>query len=313
LYFGNAIMYNCTIVPNRMPRRTRPEKAQPVSWNIEKLPIGGSESEPVEAEAFLYTEQERSQFDMHYGLELGVVLDGVMDRYYLSGRQEYGLGQVWLCGMWEPHGWGVRTVPCRVLVFFLYPPLLARTHFPEADHVNWMAPFLVSPQQRPQVPEHRRQATAELAGSWLEASFAKPSLQKVALRLTALQVLLTLLDAWDSASAARKWSSRELQCLGRAMQIALQSPRLITAQEAARRCGLNRNALHDLFVEYMGISFSEFALRYRVSSAASQLRDPEEPLKALAARWGFTDASHLFRCFRKYYGCSPTAYRKSHM
>jgi AraC-like DNA-binding protein len=293
-----------------MPATKRRLLPQPISWEIEKLPLGCSESEPVTAEPFVYTKRERSQFDMHYGLELGVVVEGRMDRYYPSVSFECGAGQVWLCGMWEPHGWGVRAVPCRVLVFFLHPPLLARTYFREAGQINWMAPFLAPPRERPQVPEARRQDVAKLASSSLEGSFVKPALRKVALHLAAIQVLLTVLDSWNGAASARKWSSRELDCLGQVMQLALQSARLITCQEAARWCGLNRNALHDLFVEYMGISFSEFALRSRISAAASLLRDPEEPVKAIAARWGFTDASHFFRCFLKYYGCSPTEYRR---
>lgn len=39
-------------------------------------------------------------------------------------------------------------------------------------------------------------------------------------------------------------------------------------------------------------------------------RRPFDQLKAVASDWGFTDASHLHRCFMKHYGCPPAGYRQ---
>jgi AraC-like DNA-binding protein len=264
----------------------------------------------VEVETFTYDHEERSQFDMHYCLELGVVLEGGIDRHYLTGDRAYQKGEVWLCGMWEPHGWGVRETPCRIAVFFLHPPLLAHTRFSEADGINWMAPFSASPPDRPAVSPQRRAQVTRLAQAVLDSPFQAPASRKVELHLRVLEILLVLIDGWQSPSLPRSWSGRELDALGRAMQLALQTPGLLTTQSVARACGMNRNALSRLFVDYMGISFAEFALRARVSAAAAELKQGKDPIKAVATQWGFTDASHLNRCFLKYYGCPPSEYRE---
>jgi len=282
----------------------------PASWNIETLTIECSETSPVTLESFTYDQQERSQFDMHYCLELGVVLDGTIDRYYLTGERAYQAGEVWLCGMWEPHGWGVRTTPSRVAVFFVHPPSLARTRFSEADGTDWMAPFSAAPADRPVVAAERRPEVADIVEGVLHCRLRSPAARNVELHLRLLEILLILADGWRSPPPPRSWSGRELDSLGRAMKLALQTPGLLTTQAAARACGMNRNSLSRLFVAHMGISFAEFALRSRVSAAAALLREGDDPLKSVATRWGFADASHLHRCFLRYYGCSPSEYRE---
>jgi AraC-like DNA-binding protein len=297
-------MYNC------MRGRQHLKTADPASWDIERLKIDCSEAAPVQEDLFCYDKPERSQFDMHYCLELGVVLEGSIDRHYRSGLQSYSTGEIWLCGMWEPHGWGVGTVPTRVLVFFLYPPVLARTYFREAESFNWMAPFLASPEDRPRVPDSRRAEVLAVIERVLGSQYGSPAVQKTAMHLAVLDLLLVLLDASDTVPMPRRWSGQELESIGQATQLVLETPRLITTQEAAHHCGTNRNALSRLFTEYIGISFAEFSLRFRLSSAAVELKDPQEPLKAIAGRWGFTDPSHFHRCFKRYYGCSPALYRE---
>ncbi len=59
----------------------------------------------------------------------------------------------------------------------------------------------------------------------------------------------------------------------------------------------------------MGITFSEFGMHYRISAAAEQILKSNDPIKKIATEWGFTDTSHMHRCFKTYYRCSPTEYR----
>ena len=63
------------------------------------------------------------------------------------------------------------------------------------------------------------------------------------------------------------------------------------------------------FKSLMGVSFSEFSLRFRVSSAARELVSTDKTMKAIAFDWGFTDTSHLHRCFVKYYKIAPSMFR----
>ncbi|HUX51642.1 MAG TPA: helix-turn-helix transcriptional regulator [Spirochaetia bacterium] len=284
---------------------------QPQDWNIERLTIGCSDTNPVEIDNFLYTEPQHFEFDMHYCLELGIVVDGQMDRYYRSVSRTYTSGEIWLCGMWEPHGWAVRHPPSNVIVFFLYPPLIARTFFQEAQELNWFAPFTAPVEERPIIPEKRRPEILSIATQVRETHFQSPSLRKVSLRLKIFELMGIILDCWNKKPAPSWHSPEQYDKIGTAMQLVFESSRFLTASQIAQACGLNRNTLSRLFTEYTGMSFAEFALRYRVSSAAEHLRETEDPIKAVAASWGFSDASHFFRSFVKFYGCSPSDYRKT--
>ena len=46
---------------------------------------------------------------------LAAVLKGRMTREFVHHRQDIGPGDVWACGMWEPHGSGVKLAPCEVV------------------------------------------------------------------------------------------------------------------------------------------------------------------------------------------------------
>ncbi len=53
-----------------------------------------------------------------------------------------------------------------------------------------------------------------------------------------------------------------------------------------------------------------YLMEYRLSKAAEQLRQTEEPISAIAAGVGFNHLSHFGRCFREKTGLTPGAYRK---
>ncbi len=306
-------MYNCTFSFDEGTGQIMPVDRIPQlqDWNIERLTIGCSETNPIEVESFLYTEAQQFEFDMHYSLELGIVVEGQMDRYYREGNRSYGTGEVWLCGMWEPHGWAVQVPPSDVIVCFLYPPFLARTFFHEAPEINWLAPFTVPWNSRPTIRQNRRSDVLQIAQDIRKNHSSTSNLKKVTLHLRILELIGIMLDSWDSQPATKRHIREDYDLIGRAMRIVFDSSDFVTATEAARACGMNRNRLSRLFTDYTGMSFAEFALRYRVSSAAEQLRKTEEPIKAIAVNWGFSDASHFFRSFAKFYGCSPSDYRRN--
>jgi AraC-like DNA-binding protein len=279
------------------------------AWSVERISLECSENRPIQVDAFTYTEPQQAQFDMHYCLELGVVLRGRMDRQYRTGGVSYGPGQVWMCGMWEPHGWGITRTPTEVAVIFLHPPLLARLRFHEAREVRWLAPFVASQEDRPRISGARRAEVIGITRDILECGGRDAPLDRIDLHLKTLALLRVVMESWERAEP-RMPPPVDLEPIGAAMELVFETRGFVPTRTAARACGLGRNSLSRLFVDYMGISFAEFAMRYRVSAAASQLHDTAEPVKAVASSWGFTDTSHFYRSFVKYYGCSPTDYRR---
>ncbi|MCK4601623.1 MAG: helix-turn-helix transcriptional regulator [Phycisphaerae bacterium] len=130
------------------------------------------------------------------------------------------------------------------------------------------------------------------------------------LELKLMEILLLLQDDWNAPTTTGSTYLYSPAKIAKALSLVFENNRFVSTQEAARSCSMNRNAFGRKFKEIMGIPFSEFGLRYRISEAAKQLRNTDLPTKAIAAEWGFTDASHLYRCFLKYYGYSPTEYRR---
>src|SRR5205807_2035858 len=90
--------------------------------------------------------------------------------------------------------------------------------------------------------------------------------------------------------------------IGQAVEFVFNRWGMATAKEAAAHCGISRSRFDAVFQKTMGLSFARFALRYRLSSAAVQLLQSDDPMKTIAADWGFTDASHFNRAFFAHYG-----------
>ncbi|NIP60728.1 MAG: helix-turn-helix domain-containing protein [Gemmatimonadetes bacterium] len=63
------------------------------------------------------------------------------------------------------------------------------------------------------------------------------------------------------------------------------------------------------FKRYLGMTAGEFQRRLRVAAAIRDLTRPGADLSAVAFRNGFSDQSHMGRCFRRYVGLTPATAR----
>ncbi|HYE06908.1 MAG TPA: AraC family transcriptional regulator [Planctomycetota bacterium] len=249
--------------------------------------------------------------DMHYELELGVVLRGAMERESGDDSRIVRAGQVWLCGMWEPHRFRALE-RCDVLVLLVRPELLALLRLGDAGDTGerrWLLPFAIPPEARPQTQGAARREVAAWARRMLatveRASDAHRLLEQ---QVLLLELLLLLQRDWQPPACVRV-DARGGERIDRALGLLFERRGGLSAVAAARAVGLPRNRFNRLFVDLMGTSFAEFAARHRLGGAAGDLCRGDEPLKAIARRWRFTDASHLVRRFRARYRCTPARYR----
>lgn len=272
-----------------------------------------------------------------YPLELGMLLEGRLRRHFQDWSMDLEPGQAWLIGMWEPQNWEVLEGPCHEIVFFISPEVLLNLRLPELPEAQLLQPFMVSPQLRPQVPPHARdyvlnlaQQVMELRRQWLKTvscgaatapqvvvrhsgqGYREPleasRTSCVQLRLIMMQLLMCLLEEWHPTSDAMR--HEPFTQISPAIQRALQTRELVTVNEAAHLCGLNRNLFARRFRQMMGMSFSEFSLHHRLNGVSNDLDARHEPIEIVALRWGFVNGSHLHRCFVRYYGCTPAQYRR---
>lgn len=248
---------------------------------------------------------------VHAEVEVGVVLGGEERLAYSEATLLCRPGDVWLCGMWEPHGWeipvpGTRTVVLKFLPEFVGEELLG--------DISWLTLFAVPPSQRPRVssPAMRRTALAIAESLRREMEERRPAWEGV-VRLELLRLLIELRRAWELESLPDNLGHARLSDLARimpALVLVHSLPRRrVAAAEAARACSLGLSRFHGLFRRTMGVSFGVFGLRARLSFAAHQVLNTGRSLSAIAAEAGFVDDSHLHRWFTRQYACTPAQYR----
>ena len=269
-----------------------------------------SESRPIQAALVRFDAESSPAYDMHYGVEVGVVLSGRVRRMYQGWETKIEAGQVWYCGIWEPHGWEVLRAPCEHLVLVLLPDFLVNTGLLTDLKLDLLTPFRVAPELRPQVSPPTRQKVLSLAGQLVAKLGASPTERAVWSRLLTLELLVMMQQDWAMSADGPKDSPRSLETLVGAVEIVLRSRRPVTVAEAAEAASMSVSHFSRTFREVTGISFAKFALRHRLGQAALQLLRTRDPIKAVAADWGFANDSHLHRCFLSYYGCSPGEYRE---
>lgn len=263
-----------------------------------------------------------SWFTMQYDLEFGIVLEGRFRRHYPDHPDyqiELGPGQVWLHGMWEPHGTEILEFPFSVVLYVIWPPMISNLCFEEAPGVNFMSLFTLPPYVRPQVAEDERKRMYELGQEIkrniqtlqvAEAEGEDLGCMRIRERLLLMEGLVNLYEGWKDRPAVSAYASDISERLNRVVQLVFASQRHIPVKEAAAACAMSTRTFIRYFQSFMGINFAQFAMRYRLSQVATQLIRTNDRLKTIADQWGFRDASHLHHAFSKRYGCTPRQYRQ---
>jgi AraC-like DNA-binding protein len=87
----------------------------------------------------------------------------------------------------------------------------------------------------------------------------------------------------------------------------------LSAARVASRFGVSVRKLHSLYAD-SGRSYSQTIMALRVEGCARDIRANHgfRSMTDLAARWGFSDLSHLNRVFRVRYDCLPSEFRDAH-
>ncbi len=251
-------------------------------------------------------------YDTHYPVEFGVVLTGRHRRLCGDWSAVVGPGEVWFQGVWETHGAELMGEPTSVLVLGASPQCLAMTGFEQVAHYDWMAPFTVPPEMRPQTVPRVRSDILGIADKVVRQGANHSDQGKLLTWLHFLEMMLLARVEWTPPGGRRRPPGPgSYQVLDRAIGLVLSSHRAISLKQAARVCGLNPNALNRLFKDLMGITFAKYCMRHRLSGGAAQLASTTDPVKAIAKEWGFADASHFHRCFQAQYGCTPAEYRNT--
>jgi len=84
----------------------------------------------------------------------------------------------------------------------------------------------------------------------------------------------------------------------------------ISVEQIARKVGVNRSYLYNIFKEYFGIGPKEYLQKFRLKKVCSLLSETNMPIQSIASTTGFSSTSHLNVVFKNTFDMSPGAFRK---
>ncbi len=270
-----------------------------------------SPSHPVDVRLRSYMQSPMTYYNVHPGLEVGLVLSGEEERIFSDLILPVRDGSVWLTSMWEMHG-AHTSVTARVVVLTFLPEFLGELTL---GGTPWLDLFVVPPSQRPQVTDDaaRTQAIRIGEGIWRERE-QRPLGWRMGVRFHLQQLLLLLRRGWQppaQVAAARPDRESKLSRIMPVLAAVHADPfARVSLAEAAAECGLTPRHFNRLFQQAMGVSFGKFELRTRVVAASRLLVRTDLGVEAVAEQAGFVDASHFHHTFARHYGCTPAEYRR---
>ncbi len=89
-----------------------------------------------------------------------------------------------------------------------------------------------------------------------------------------------------------------------------RTPAALPWSDLREATGLSRPQLDRIFHQHCGGTVRAWSEARLLADACAALQDLTEPVKAVAERLGFGDASHFCRWFRQHTGASPALWRK---
>lgn len=93
----------------------------------------------------------------------------------------------------------------------------------------------------------------------------------------------------------------------------IYEPEQLKAEKIAKAFHVSPTYISEYFKTQTGKSLQEYTMTYKMKLIETRLRFTNMQINEIVNEFGFSDASHLNRMFKKYRGISPTAYKKEVM
>lgn len=268
-----------------------------------------TDEEPVKLGGSLHSSVKDKRFDLHYEMELGIVLSGTLERTYSNYTEVVSEGGVWLHSIWEPHGYQITKTPCETMVIIFRPEILFELKLYQKSN-DWFSMFFCKPEHRPHTNEHISDNLIDI-GRQLQKTLAYPLPFRLHLIQTYLmQVLVYLEQHWDKTKSTAQATSNRFVRIQPALQLAFGSKDFIPEKAAADSCHLSTPVFRREFYTVMNISFPKFSLRYRLRQASLTLLNSSLSIKEIAFLHGFYDLSHFYKDFQAHFGVTPNQFRQ---
>jgi AraC-like DNA-binding protein len=198
-----------------------------------------------------------------------------------------------------PHADGDTTIVCGFLGCDMQPfnPLIAALprllHLRAAGEDGWMARFT-------------QQAAAE-------SRARRPGGEAMLARMSEMMFVDAVRRYADGlpAQSAGWLAGLQDRFVGRALALMHERPAEDwTLDELGRRIGLSRSALHERFVQLVGMPPMQYLAQWRMQAAARLLLETRATVAAIALDVGYDSEAAFARAFRRLVGRPPAAWRR---
>jgi len=99
--------------------------------------------------------------------------------------------------------------------------------------------------------------------------------------------------------------------VGRALALMHEQPaQPWTVDEIGRRVGLSRSALHERFVQLIGVPPMQYLAQWRMQAAARMLLETRSTVASIALDVGYDSEAAFARAFKRAVGKPPAAWRR---
>ena len=260
----------------------------------------------------VYPNKTRCHYDIHVGMEMGIVLSGKGRRWFGDYSYPVRKGQIWFAGLWEPHGFEITQPPARHMVIEIVPEFLDT---PEPfTSFDWLKLFEVSPDRRPTgSKEYDRNFAIEQADNLMKVIRGKKTYNwLIRTRLILQEFLLHFTEQIDESSKSKSRVEpfgQRRKLLPALMLLEKNRCQNVTITSASREAHMSRSSFSQMFRSAMGVSFGKYCQRRRLAGAICDLRSTDLKLAAIAYHWGFCDAAHFVRQFKSTMHMTPNEYR----
>jgi AraC-like DNA-binding protein len=100
--------------------------------------------------------------------------------------------------------------------------------------------------------------------------------------------------------------------IGRALTLLHAQPEKDwTVESLAAEVALSRSALHERFVQFIGIAPMQYITQWRMQLAAKLLRETQAPVASIALDVGYDSEAAFSRAFKRVTGTPPAAWRRN--
>jgi AraC-like DNA-binding protein len=223
-------------------------------------------------------------------------------------------------GHFELYGKSPREVPPGT-AFFAVVPSRHRYYLPQASPgwtFGWLGiyhPYLIRRIARqvaatgPVLHLPAQSALAAIATRLVRGAFRKDFRDRFEVELALFEFTLTyerMAQQLGDPDGERERLLDELR--GRVLANPRAAP---TVDALAAERGMSRSHFSHDFRARTGLSPARFMTEIRVQEAARMLVATSAPLKQIAAEWGFANANHFGKVFRRFQHQSPAVYRRA--